>query len=162
MARIILRHFFSLSKKKYLFFRCLHCYQVRITLTLVCLCSSLWLASPVYCYVSFYVTLRWKSRYSRMRYSRELKIRRRRRQRKQQKSNRFRLVKPQVCTCITLFCTFRCRRCTTTPWKCLISRFVEDGDTRQQLSFSVPERWYSPLESTPKNLPAFDELNEIE
>ena len=58
---------------------------------------------------------------------RELKIRRRRRQRKQQKSNRFSLAKQQLCTCITLFCTFLCRRCTTTTWKCPISRFVEDG-----------------------------------
>ena len=28
-----------------------------------------------------------------------------------------------------LFCTFLCRRCTTTTWKCLISRFVEDVNT---------------------------------
>jgi len=27
---------------------------------------------------------------------------------------------------ITLFCTFLCRHCTTTTWKCLISRFVKD------------------------------------
>ena len=70
--------------------------------------------------------------------NRELKIRRRRRQRK------------QLCTCITLFCTFLCRRCTTTTWKCLISRFVEDGNTRQQLFFSFPERWFSHLKSTSK------------
>ena len=54
--------------------------------------------------------------------------RRRRRQRERHKSNRF------------------IRHCTTTTWKCLISRFVEDGNTRQQLSFSFPELWYSPLE----------------
>ena len=29
--------------------------------------------------------------------------------------------------------------CTTTTWMCLISGFVEDGNTRQQLSFSFPE-----------------------
>ena len=46
-----------------------------------------------------------------------------------QKCNRFRLEKQQLCTCITLFCTFLCRRCTTTTWKCLISRFVEDVNT---------------------------------
>ena len=28
----------------------------------------------------------------------------------------------------------------------MISRFVEDGNTRQQLSFSFPELWYSSLE----------------
>ena len=50
--------------------------------------------------------------------------------------------------CITVFCTFPCRRCKTTSWKCLISRFVEDGNTRQQLSFSFPELWYS----TPKKI----------
>ena len=31
-----------------------------------------------------------------------------------------------LCMCITLFCTFFCRHCTTTTWKCLISRFVRD------------------------------------
>ena len=56
------------------------------------------------------------------------------------------IAKQQLCTCITLFCTFLSRRCTTTTWKCLISRFVEDGNTRQQLSFSFPELWYSLLE----------------
>ena len=40
--------------------------------------------------------------------------RRRRRQQERQKSNRFRLAKQQICTCITLFCTFLCRRFTTT------------------------------------------------
>ena len=48
-----------------------------------------------------------------------------------------------IYTCITLFCTFLCRRCTTTTWNCQISRFVENGNTRQQLSFSFPELWYS-------------------
>ena len=37
-----------------------------------------------------------------------------------------RLAKQQLCTCITLFCTFLCRHSTTTAWKCLISRFMED------------------------------------
>ena len=50
---------------------------------------------------------------------------RRRRQRVRQKSIRVRLAKQQLCTCITLFCPFLCRRCTTTKWKCLISCFVE-------------------------------------
>ena len=30
------------------------------------------------------------------------------------KSNGFRQAKQQLCTCITFFGTFRCRRCTTT------------------------------------------------
>ena len=64
----------------------------------------------------------------------------------QQKSNRFRLAKQQLCMCIMLFCTFLCHRCTTTMWKCINSCTVVDGNTRQQLSFSFPELWYSPLE----------------
>ena len=78
--------------------------------------------------------------------NRELKQRRRRRQQEREKSNRFRLIKQQLCPRIMLFCTFLCRRCTTTTWKCQISRFVEDENTRQQLSFSFPELWYSLLE----------------
>ena len=38
------------------------------------------------------------------------------------------------------FCTFLCRHCTTTTWKCLISRFMEDEDVTKRrrifLSFS--------------------------
>ena len=62
----------------------------------------------------------------------ELKQRRRRRQRERQKA------KQQLCTCSTLFCTFFCRHCTTTTWKCLISRFVENVNTRQRL-YSILE-----------------------
>ena len=57
-----------------------------------------------------------------------------------------RWINKTICTCITLSCTFLSRRCTTTTWKCLISRFVEDVNTRQQLSFSFPGLWYCPLE----------------
>ena len=64
---------------------------------------------------------------------------------KKKKSNWFRLTKQRLCTCITLFCTFLSRRCTTTTWKCLISRFVEDGNIRR-VSFSFSELWYSLLE----------------
>ena len=48
-------------------------------------------------------------------------------------------------TCITYFCTFLCRRCTPTTWNLPISRFVEEVNTTQQFSFSVPELKYSPL-----------------
>ena len=44
------------------------------------------------------------------------------------------------------FWTFLSRRCTTTTWDWLISRFVEGGKTRQQLPFSFPELWYTLLE----------------
>ena len=66
------------------------------------------------------------------------------------KSNMLRQAKRQLYKCITLFCTFLCHRCTTTAWNCLISRFVEDGNKRQQFSFSFPELWYSPLEFNSK------------
>ena len=70
---------------------------------------------------------------------RELKQRRRRLQRGRQKSNRVRLAKEKLCTCITLFYTFLCCRCMTTMWNCLIWRFVEDLNTRQWPSFSFSE-----------------------
>ena len=76
----------------------------------------------------------------------ELMQRRRRRQRERQKSNRFRLAKQQLCTCITLFCTFLCRHCTTTMWNVLIPPFLENMNTRPRLSFSFPELRYSLLE----------------
>ena len=66
---------------------------------------------------------------------------------------RFRLGKQQLCVCTTLLCTFLSRCCKTTMWKCLFSRFVEDGNTRQQLSFSFPDSF--------PDLPTFDVLNEI-
>ena len=75
-----------------------------------------------------------------------LKQRRRRRQRERQKCNKFRIAKQQLCTYITLFCTFLSRRCTNTTWKCLFSRFVEDVNTIQRLSLSFPELRYSILE----------------
>ena len=53
--------------------------------------------------------------------------------------------KQQLCMYITLFCTFLCRHCTTITCKCLNSRFVEDGNIRQKLSFSFPEIWCIPL-----------------
>ena len=46
------------------------------------------------------------------------------------------IAKQQLCTFVTLFCTFLCRRYATTTWKCLISRWAEDGNTRQSLSLS--------------------------
>ena len=52
-------------------------------------------------------------------------------QREGEKSKRFRLAKQQLCACITLFCTFLCRRCTTKTWKCLISRFFDDVNSRR-------------------------------
>ena len=76
---------------------------------------------------------------------RELKQGRRRRQRERQKSDRFKLAKKQLCTWITLFCTFLCRHCMTTTWKCLISRFLGDVNTRRRLCFPFPELRHCPL-----------------
>ena len=81
---------------------------------------------------------------------RELKQRWRQGQRERQQSNRLKLAKDnnlkQLCTCITLYCTFPCRHCTTLTWKCLISPFVRGSEpTRQRLSFSFPELQYSLL-----------------
>ena len=63
--------------------------------------------------------------------NRELKQARQRRQWKRQNSNRFRLAKQQLCTHITLFRTFLCRRCMTTTWKCLFSVLLRTCNTRQ-------------------------------
>ena len=73
------------------------------------------------------------------------KQRQRQRQREWQKSNRFRSAKQQLCPCITLFCILLCRHNMTETWKCLISRFVEDVNTRRLL-FSFLELWYCVLE----------------
>ena len=80
----------------------------------------------------------------------ELTQRRGRWQRERQKSNRFRQAKQQLCTCITLFNRFLWRRCTTTTWKCLISRCVKHVNTRQRPSLSFPELWYSVLKFNSK------------
>ena len=66
-------------------------------------------------------------------------------QRKRQR-NRFWLAKQQFRARITLFCTFLCHRCTTTTWNLLISRLVEDVNTRQWFSDSSFKPRYSPLE----------------
>ena len=62
----------------------------------------------------------------------KLKQQRRRRQRGRQKSGCFRLAKQQLCTRITLFCTFLCRICTTTTWNCLILLFREEVNKRRR------------------------------
>ena len=51
----------------------------------------------------------------------------------------------QLRTCITLFCTFLSRFCTTTTWKCLISRFVEDVNKQRRNFISLSELDCRPL-----------------
>ena len=70
--------------------------------------------------------------------NRELKIRRRQRQRK------------QPCTCITLFCTFLCRRSRLQRESAQFHVSWRTGLQDSNFFFSFPERWFSPLESTPK------------
>ena len=95
--------------------------------------------------------------------NRDLKIRRRRRQRELQKNNRLRLAKQQLCTCITLFCTFLYRHCTTTTRKCLISRFMEDVNKLlwNFLSHSELGYGFSGIQLQ-KCSPTFDKVIELE
>ena len=55
-------------------------------------------------------------------FNRDLTILRRRRQRDCQKA------KQQLCTCITLFCTFLCSPCTTTTWNDAILSLLGNGN----------------------------------
>ena len=75
--------------------------------------------------------------------NRELKQRRRRRQRERQKSKRFILAKQQRCTCITLYCTFLCCRCT---------QFCRGREHTTTSFFFFPELCYSPLEVNSKKI----------
>ena len=84
------------------------------------------------------ITRQWKSTLYHLR---------RRHQRGRQKSNRVRLATQQLCTCITLFCAFLCRRYTSTTRNVLISRFVEDGN---------------PTRLTPEKSPTYEKLEELE
>ena len=56
-----------------------------------------------------------------------------------------RLAKQQLGTSITLLFHILAVVARLTAWECLISRFVKDGNSRQQLSFSFLELWYSSL-----------------
>ena len=77
-----------------------------------------------------------------------------RRQRERPKSNRLRLAKQQLCTWITLFCTFLCRHCTTATWKCL------EREHKTTTFFFFP---CTSIQSfgiqLQKKLPKFDEFN---
>ena len=75
----------------------------------------------------------------------------------QQKSNRFRLTKEQLCTCIT-----RSRCCATATWNLLISRvrFMQSVNTTQKCIFhQTLDKVLSDL--TQKISPTFDKVNEI-
>ena len=93
---------------------------------------------------------------------RELKQRRWQCQQERQKSKRFRQAKQQICTWVMLFCTFLCRQCTTTTWKCLISCFVEDVNTRRRLVFFSWPLILCFRIQLQKKLPTFNKLKEME
>ena len=90
-----------------------------------------------------------------------LKQRRRRGQRERQKSSRFRLTKQQLCTWIMLFCIILCQHCKTT-WNFLISRFMEDVNTRQRFSFSFSELRDTPLEFNSRNIVNIWQIKRVE
>ena len=55
------------------------------------------------------------------------------RQRERQKKQYVYWARHLVCTCIIPLCTLLCRYgCTTTTWKCLISRFVKNVNKRRR------------------------------
>ena len=56
-------------------------------------------------------------------------------QQERQKSSWFRLAKQHLCTCITLFCTFPRRHCTTTMWKCLNFTFCREREHKTTTFF---------------------------
>ena len=56
------------------------------------------------------------------------------------------ISKQQLCTYSTLFCTFLCRHRTTTAWKSLMSRFMEDVNKRQWICHSLPKLEGGPQE----------------
>ena len=68
-------------------------------------------------------------------FKRDLRQRRRRRQRERQKAKGLDLQNNNFARASLYFCTFLCRLCTATTWKCLLSRLVEYVNLRQRLSF---------------------------
>ena len=66
------------------------------------------------------------------------------------KKNRFR-VKQQLCSCITLFCSFLCRHCTTTTWKCLRNSMasVVENTSRKPLETRFPRLYISKCPEMP-------------
>ena len=83
----------------------------------------------------------------------------------QKKNNSFRLAKNQLCTCITLFCTFLSHCCTTATWNFLFhspalwrSRWAQ----HKKFLFLLRNLDTVLLDLTQKISPTFGKLNEIE
>ena len=74
--------------------------------------------------------------------------------------NRPSLAKQQLCTCITLFCTFLCRRCTARTWNCLMTFFWGREHKTTTFYFLAWTLMQSIRIQLQKRLPTFDEMNE--
>ena len=61
---------------------------------------------------------------------------RQRRQWERLQLNRFIWAKQHLCTCITHFCTFHCRPCTTTTWNDQILSWLEKGNGKA-INFTI-------------------------
>ena len=99
----------------------------------------------LHCWYQMVVCLSRRTRQLRLKSTKGslIKQRRRRRQREQQKSNRFRSAKQQLCTHITLFVTFFCRRCTCATWNLPNFMFCRGREHKTKALFSFPKLcWY--------------------
>ena len=68
------------------------------------------------------------------------------------KNNRFYWAKQQLCTCITLFCTFLCLHCTTTKWNDQISSLLGNWNGKAINSAISVRTWArSPLFTSSQN-----------
>ena len=99
-----------------------------------------------------------------IRFIREVK--QHRRQREQQKSSRFRSAKQQLCTCITLFCTFLCRHYTTSyDVKLQLPNFTFYGG-REHITTNFFFFLWTQIQSFGikllKKSPTFDKLKELQ
>ena len=64
---------------------------------------------------------------------------------KVKKNNRFNKQNNNFARASHFFCTFLYRFYTTTTWKCLISRFMEDVNKQRRNFISLSELEYGPL-----------------
>ena len=76
---------------------------------------------------------------------REFKIQRRGRQLELQKNDRFNYQNNNFARATHFFCSFLSRFCTTTTWKCLISRFMEDVNKQRRNFISLSKLECGPL-----------------
>ena len=75
---------------------------------------------------------------------RDFKIQRRGWQRERQKNNRFYKQNNNFARALRFFVHFFARFCTTTTWKCLISRFIEYVNKQRRNFISLSELGYGP------------------